>query len=51
MKCEPYGALNLNHKNAKHLGLQNVSEVQLQFISSLKINKLVSPIGVALTCL
>jgi len=51
MKCEPYGALNLNHKNAEHLSLQNVSQVQLQFISSLKINKLVSRTEVALTCL
>jgi hypothetical protein len=38
MKCEPYGALNLNNKNVKCLGLQNVSQVQLQFISSLIIN-------------
>jgi hypothetical protein len=50
-KCEPYGALNLNPKNVKCLGLQIVSQMQLQFVSSLIITKLVSPTKVALTCL
>jgi hypothetical protein len=51
MKCEPYGALNLNQKNVECLGLQNVLQMQLQFVSSLIITKLVSPIEAALTCL
>jgi len=51
MKCEPYGALNLNKKKVKCLGLQIVSQMQLQFVSSLIITKLVSPTKVALTCL
>ncbi len=38
MKCEPYETLNLNNLNVECLGLQNVSQVQLQFISSLIIN-------------
>jgi hypothetical protein len=51
MKCEPYGALNLNQKNLKCLGLQIVSQMQLQFVSFLIITKLISPTKVALTCL
>jgi hypothetical protein len=51
MKCKPYGALNLNQKNVKYLGLQIVSQMQLQFVSSLIITKLVSLTKVALTCL
>jgi hypothetical protein len=51
MKCEPYEALNLNQKNVKCLGLQIVSQMQLQFVSSLIITKLVSRTKVALTCL
>jgi hypothetical protein len=50
-KCEPCGALNLKQKIVKCLGLQIVSQMQLQFISSLIITKLVSPTKVALTCL
>jgi hypothetical protein len=49
MECEPYGALNLNQNNVKYLGLQIVSQMQLQFISSLIIIKLVSPTKI--TCL
>jgi hypothetical protein len=51
MKYEPYGALNLNQKNVKCLGLQIVSQMQLQFLSSFIITKLVSPTKIALTCL
>jgi hypothetical protein len=51
MECEPYGALNLNQNNVKYLGLQIVSQMQLQFISSLIIIKLVSPTKITLTCL
>ncbi len=51
MKCEPYGALNLNQKNVKCLGLQIISQMQLQFVSSLIITKLASTTKVALTCL
>ncbi len=51
MKGEPYEAFNLNQKNVKCLGLQIVSQMQLQFVSSLIITKLVPPTKVALTCL
>jgi hypothetical protein len=51
MKCEPHETLNLNKKNAKRLGLRDVSKVQLQLISSLIMNKPISPQEVALTCL
>jgi hypothetical protein len=51
MKCEPHGKLNLNKKNAKWMGLWNVSKVQLQLISSLIINKPISCQEVAFTCL
>jgi hypothetical protein len=51
MKCEPHGTLNLNQKNVKRLGLQHVVKVQLQFISSLIINKPISPQEAAFTCL
>jgi hypothetical protein len=51
VKCEPYGALNLNQKNVECLGLQNVSQMQLQFVSPFIITKLVSPTEPTLTCL
>jgi hypothetical protein len=51
MKCEPHGTLNLNKKNAKRFGLRDVFEVQLQLISSLIINKPISPQETTLTCL
>jgi hypothetical protein len=52
-KCEPHGTLNLSKKKkkAKWLGLQDVSEVQLQLISSLIINKPIYPQEVAFTWL
>jgi hypothetical protein len=51
MKCEPHGCIQLNVSNAIHLGLQNVSPLQLKLIFTLIMSKLVSPIKVALTCL
>jgi hypothetical protein len=51
MECEPHGTLNLNKKNGERLGLRDVSKVQLQLISSLIINKPISPQEVAFTCL
>jgi hypothetical protein len=42
MKCEPHGTLNINTKNVEWLGLQNASQVQLQFISTSIISKHVS---------
>jgi hypothetical protein len=35
MKCEPYGCVKLNVNNVAHLGLQNVSSLQLKLISTL----------------
>jgi len=43
MKCEPHETLNLNKKNVEQLGLQDVSKVQLQLISSFIINKPIGP--------
>jgi hypothetical protein len=51
MKGELHGTLNLNKKNAERLGLQDVFKIELQLISSLIINKPISPQKVALTCL
>jgi hypothetical protein len=51
MKCEPHGCIQLNVSNAVHLGLQNVSPLQLKLIFTLIMSKLVSPIKAALTCL
>jgi hypothetical protein len=43
--------IKLNTKNAKQLGLQNASKLQLQLISSFIISKLVSPIEATFICL
>jgi len=43
LKNELHGTLNLNKKNAKQLGLQDVFEIELQLIPSLIINKPISP--------
>jgi len=43
MKSELHGTLNLNKKNAKRLGLQDVFEMELQLIHSCIINKPISP--------
>jgi hypothetical protein len=51
MKCEPHGCIELNVSNVIHLGLQNVSLLQLKLVSTLIMSKLVSPIEAALTCL
>jgi hypothetical protein len=51
MKCEPHGCIQLNVSNAIHLGLQNVSPLQLKLIFTLIMSKLVSPIKATLTCL
>jgi hypothetical protein len=51
MKCEPHGCIELNVSNAAHLGLQNVSPLQLKLISTLIMSKHVSPREVALACL
>jgi hypothetical protein len=51
MKCEPYGCVELNVSNAAHLGLQNVSPLQLKLISTLIMSKPVSQREIALTCL
>ncbi len=39
MKCEPYGCIKLNVSNVVHLGLQNVSPLQLKLISTLIMSK------------
>jgi hypothetical protein len=54
MKCEPYGTLNLNTKNAKRLGFLNAMHIciiQLQLISNLIISKPISLVKAALVCL
>jgi len=43
LKNELHGTLNLNKKNEKQLGLQDVFEIELQLIPSFIINKPISP--------
>jgi hypothetical protein len=50
MKCVPHGCIELDTKNTSHLGLQNISPLQLKLISTLIMSKHVSPIEIALTC-
>jgi len=51
MKCEPQGIIKLDDVNARHLGLVDVTPLQLQLISATIIAKLVSPTEAALSCL
>ena len=51
MKLEIHGALNIDTKNAMHLGLDNLDLVQLQIISIMVIAKPITSIKVAMTCL
>jgi hypothetical protein len=51
MKCEPHGCIELNVSNVVRLGLQNVSLLQLKFISTIIMSKPISPIEAALKCL
>jgi len=51
MKCEPHGCIKLDTKNASHLGLQNISPLQLKSISTLITSKPISPIEATLTCI
>jgi hypothetical protein len=51
MKSEPLGTINIDPKNAKRLGLENLDPVQLQIISAMVTAKPVTSTEAAMTCL
>jgi hypothetical protein len=51
MKLEPDGLLNLDIKNAKRLGFDKLSVIQLQLLSTTIFAKLVISTKATITCL
>jgi hypothetical protein len=51
MKLEPNDPLNLNIKNAKRVGFDKLSVIQLQLILATLFAKLITSIEVVITCL